>query len=204
MEHTRYISVTHRRALSVGESDAHLLPLLEPLFLIDTHMYFEERIHLFKLALALREGFVACEIGSYLGASTSFLAAAASLRKGHVHAVDTWQNDAMPHEPVENTFERFQENTRPFQHLITIHRGRADAVKDEVPAVDLLFIDGDHSYEATKVNLADYAGKLKPGGVLALHDFTYETVSRALRDTFKLETLGDLGRVLSLQALRVL
>ncbi len=203
MELTRYISVAQRRPLTLDESQAHLLPLLEPLFLIDTHMFFEERVHLFKLALALPEGFVACEIGSYLGASTAFLAAAASLRGGHVHAVDTWQNDAMPHEPAESTFERFQENTQKFQQFITTHRGQAAALKDEVPAIDLLFIDGDHSYEGTKANLTDYAGKLKPRGVLVLHDFTYATVSRAVRDSFKPDSLGDLGQVNSLQAFRV-
>ncbi len=99
-----------------------------------------------------------------------------------MHAVDTWQNDAMSDEPVEDTFERFLENTRRFRDVISVHRGRASDMKHEVPALDLLFIDGDHSYEGTKADLLDYAPKIKAGGFLVLHDFFDEPVRRALAD----------------------
>ena len=86
---SKFVRVVQRRLL-VGEgSEGYVFPLLEPLFMIDTHMTFDERLKLFGLAKSLRVEFVACEVGSYLGASTCFLAAAASLKQGHVHAVDT-------------------------------------------------------------------------------------------------------------------
>ena len=195
--------MVQRRFVTVKEPEAVLLDLIEPLFLIDTHMSFEERLQLFRLAWSLPQGFVACEIGSYLGASTAFLAAAASRKCGQVHAIDTWQNDAMRCEPTEDTFQRFEENTKPFRNFITTHRGRAEAVKDQIPPVDLLFIDGDHSYEGTKANLIDYAGKIKPGGILALHDITYDGVKRAVQDTFQPHAWIDLGIVDSLQSFRV-
>ena len=37
--------------------------------------------------------------------------------------------------------------------------------------VDLIFIDGDHSYEACKADIAAWAQIVKPGGVIAFHDF---------------------------------
>ena len=41
---SRYISVVQRRGFVVDDSQAIILPLIEPLFQIDTHMSYEERI----------------------------------------------------------------------------------------------------------------------------------------------------------------
>ena len=203
MEHyKKYVRVVRRRLLSGEAHEGYIFPLLEPLFMIDTHMTFEERLKLFGLAHSLRVEFVACEVGSYLGASTCFLAAAASLKQGHVHAVDTWKNDNMTQEPVEDTWERFVQNTDRFRMWITPHRGAAREVKDRVPRIDMLFIDGDHSYEGTLANLTDYEPKLNPGGIVAMHDFSYDTVRAAARDYFQHRKLADLGLTDSLQTFR--
>jgi predicted O-methyltransferase YrrM len=37
-------------------------------------------------------------------------------------------------------------------------------------ALDLLFVDGDHSYEGVKQDFADYAPSVRPGGLVAFHD----------------------------------
>lgn len=40
-----------------------------------------------------------------------------------------------------------------------------------VPAlVDFIFIDGDHSYEGIRRDWEDWSGKVKPSGIIALHD----------------------------------
>jgi predicted O-methyltransferase YrrM len=199
----KYISVVESRLLTVNTSEAYLLPLLEPLFAIKTHMSFEERARLFGLAMTLRTGFVACEIGSYVGSSTCFLAAAASFKQGGVHAVDTWKNDAMPNEPLEDTWDRFVQNTARFGLFITAHRGGASDVKDEVPQVDLLFLDGDHSYEGTLAHLSDYAPKIVAGGTLAVHDFDYDSVQHAVGDFFQQRPLEELDKTGSLKIFRV-
>jgi predicted O-methyltransferase YrrM len=199
----KFVSVVTRRGFGLDESQAVIFPIIEPLFRIETHMSFEERMELFRLALLLQPGFVACEIGSYLGASTAFLGAAATIRGGHVHAVDTWRNDAMPDEPGHDTFQRFLTNTRLFQHLITNHRGFAADMKDGVPEVDFLFVDGDHSYEGARADLMHYGPKIKPGGTLLLHDFQLESIRRAVEETFASESLEDIGTVHSLKAYRV-
>ena len=36
--------------------------------------------------------------------------------------------------------------------------------------LDLLFIDGDHSYEGVKADFANYSWLVRPGGLIALHD----------------------------------
>jgi predicted O-methyltransferase YrrM len=52
-----------------------------------------------------------------------------------------------------------------------------DAVRDALagwgsisPSVDLLFIDGDHSYEGVRRDAAWYMGLVRTGGVVAFHD----------------------------------
>jgi predicted O-methyltransferase YrrM len=200
----KFIRVVQRQVLIVEEGQGFFLPLMEPLFMIDTHLSFDERVQLFGLTAKLPQNFVACEIGSYVGSSTCFLAAAASLKRGHVHAVDTWKNDAMPGELVKDTWNEFQENIERFRPWITPHRGFAHEVKGEVPPCDMLFIDGDHSYEGTLANLQDYVPKLKPGAIVAMHDFDYDCVRNAMNDYFQRRPFEDLGLTQRLKAFRPL
>jgi predicted O-methyltransferase YrrM len=149
-----------------------MTPFAKHLFGIPTHMTANERLTLFQTALALPQGFSAIEIGSYLGASTAFLGFAALHRGGFVHAVDPWTNDAMGAEGERDTFGEFRRNTEPFAHFIVPHHGYSADVRAREPdlACDLLFIDGDHSYEAVVTDLKAWLPALRPGGVLAMHD----------------------------------
>ena len=83
--------------------------------------------------------------------------------------MDTWKNDAMPNEPVLDTNEAFVYNVQPFRECVSVHRGWAKDVKDETPQLDLLFVDGDHSYEAALADLDNqFAPKIVSGALLAL------------------------------------
>ncbi len=173
------IKIIHER---VVEFEPHLLAALEPLFMIPTHMTFEERLALFELAGSQRPDFIALEIGSYVGASSSFIACAASFLKGHLHCIDTWKSDAMT-EVGRDTFSEFLKNTYYYRRLITPHRGYAEDLTNETPdEVDFIFIDGDHTYEGAKQDIDNYAPKLCVGGTLALHDTTQPPVQKAFDD----------------------
>jgi predicted O-methyltransferase YrrM len=103
-------------------------------------------------------------------------------------------------EPPEDTYARFRQNTHPFRYHLTAHRGNAAVLAGNVPdGLDLLFIDGDHSYEGATADLSHYVPKLKPGGFLLMHDFTYDTVQRAARDFFGAKAPSDKGSVHSLK-----
>src|SRR5206468_472774 len=137
-------------------------------------------------------------------ASASFLAAAASLREGHVHCVDTWHNEAMSVEPLEDTFARFQANTHRFRHFLTSHRGRADQQAVDVPdGLDLLFLDGDHASEAVASDLTPYAPKVKPGGLVVLHDYNFASVSQATDVYFAGRSVLDRGLVHALKVFQL-
>jgi predicted O-methyltransferase YrrM len=158
-----------------------MTPFAQQMFAIPTHMSVNERLVLLQSALELPQGFTAVEIGSYLGASTAFLAFAALQRAGYVHAVDPWSNEAMGAEGERDTFAEFTRNTEPFKHYVVAHRGKSDEVFARSGAIpcDLLFVDGDHSYEAVCTDLRTWLPSLKPGGILAMHDIDHPPVKKA-------------------------
>jgi predicted O-methyltransferase YrrM len=56
------------------------------------------------------------------------------------------------------------------------------AVVDEAPACDLLFVDTTHSFDQTRSELAAYVWKVRPGGVILLHDTELERPEAAPHD----------------------
>ena len=107
---------------------------------IFTHLTWEERLLLYYLGLQQKPGSQFLEVGSYLGASASFLAAAARELGGgaRVHCVDTWQNEGMT-EGYRDTWEEFKTNTEPYAEMILHHRGRsvevAESYKDPLDLI---------------------------------------------------------------------
>lgn len=62
--------------------------------------------------------------------------------------------------------------------------GRIPLIADLIP--DMVFIDGDHNYEAVKRDVEFWKNRLIPGGLLCGHDFVYLPVRQAV-----LEILPD-------------
>ena len=50
-----------------------------------------------------------------------------------------------------------------------------------LPAVELLFVDGDHTYDAVKQDWQSWSGLISPGGVVGLHD-SHPTSGRPIED----------------------
>lgn len=99
------------------------------------------------------------ELGVRSGNSTSALLAAAERVDGHVWSVDI----DVPHVPG------YWSETGRWTFL------RADdldpALVELLPAeVDVLFIDTLHTYEHTRAELDLYVPRVKPGGVILMHD----------------------------------
>jgi predicted O-methyltransferase YrrM len=160
------------------------IPFYERISQIPTHMTMEEREFLYKSARDLASGSVIAEIGSYLGASACFLASGGWGRVSRVYCIDTWENDAMSEGP-RKTFDDFLENISMFKNVMVPLKGKSiEVVKLLGGPVDLLFLDGDHSYEAVVTDLKTYLPKVKAGGLLILHDWGWaEGVQRAVRQT---------------------
>ena len=89
-----------------------------------------------------------------------------------VYSVDPWERNSELHEP-----ERAWADTRV---LLDKYGDRSIMVRDysynvdmdfEDESVDFVYIDGLHTYEAVKFDIMLYWPKVKPGGVLAGHDY---------------------------------
>jgi predicted O-methyltransferase YrrM len=137
---------------------------------------------LYYLARNCPPGSNALEIGSYLGASTCYLAAGIAKINGKLFCVDTWQNETMP-DGVRDTFAEFMENTKGVRPWLRIVRMRSDQLgqTDVATPLDLVFIDGDHSYQAVRTDFQRISPWLSSGGTIVFHDsLSYEGVGRTI------------------------
>jgi predicted O-methyltransferase YrrM len=136
---------------------------------------------LLYMALRCPEGARAVEIGSYLGAATCFIAAGLFGRNGLIYCVDTWNNETMP-DGTRDTFEEFNKNIAPVSAMIrTVRKPSAELVPQDLETpLHLIFIDGDHNYEAVRSDFNIVVPLLAKDGMIALHDTWYYVGVRRL------------------------
>ena len=124
------------------------------------------------------------EVGSYKGKSSAHLAAGLKAT-ARLACVDTWTNDAMPYDSNSDVMPEFLQNTEVYREKIAVFRGTSvEIAKDWTRPIDLLFVDGDHSYEGCSSDLKAWLGFVRPGGRIAFHDSSEEGVSRAISELF--------------------
>jgi predicted O-methyltransferase YrrM len=121
---------------------------------------------------------VCVEIGSALGASASYIGMALKENgRGTLYAID-------PHEPTEwndvNAIDSLKEFTRNITTLqvheqVSVIRSYSDAAAREWKLqIDLIFIDGDHSYEGVKRDWEHFLPHIKPSGIVIFHDTMWD------------------------------
>lgn len=139
---------------------------------IPTHLTEREKLQLFLLARKA-QGECLVEIGSYLGASSSFIAAgirSSDNPNKKVYCVDTWTNIAMS-EGQRETFGEFISNTSNSRdQIVAIKSDSKEAACSFNQPVSFLFIDGDHSYEGVMADVKAWFPLLQPGAVVVFHD----------------------------------
>jgi len=142
----------------------------------------------------LGEDSVVLELGSFAGVSSELFA----LRCEKVYCVDPWCmvfDDADSPEVAElyakHPFplpsyerqkwseDRFDERCKLYDNIIKIKNfsfGAVDSIEDE--SIDLLYIDSNHDLEAVRKDILDFYPKIKMGGILAGHDYSWGGVRR--------------------------
>ncbi len=146
-----------------------------------THLTDEEKKCIYKVVSAY-DIQIAVEIGSYLGASSCFIAKAMK-KNSKLYCIDTWKNDNMINEGdnvndenliPKDTFNEFLINTKKYcKKIVPIRKWSTEAIEDLnkiEDKIDFLFIDGDHSYEGVKKDWELYSSLLKSGSLVAFHD----------------------------------
>ena len=126
----------------------------------------------------------AVEVGSFKGKSSCFLAAGLGPR-ARLSCVDTWMNNAMPYDESDDVLPHFLENTKMYRDRIDVCKGKsADVAAGWRRDIDLLFIDGDHSYEGCKTDLISWFPRVRRGGWIAFHDSGEDGVARVISEFF--------------------
>lgn len=123
------------------------------------------------------------EIGSLRGKSTCFMASALKQLDipGELHAVDLWKlggptQDVQSHgRPKQWRFFKMHVIQFGVGDIVTPHMCESTRYerkwrRDKRGQVDLLHIDGGHSYEACLADYRAWAKYVKVGGYLAMHD----------------------------------
>jgi radical SAM superfamily enzyme YgiQ (UPF0313 family) len=165
---------------------------------IYTHLTNEEKTFLKHIASKVPRDGVILEVGSYLGASACFLALGCQKKCGKVFCVDTWQNEAMS-EGERDTYEEFMENIKPYKDIITPLRGKsAEVAKKFDKKINLIFIDGDHSYKGVKADVDGWFPKLDKNAIVIFHDINWaEGVQRVVAEVVVPRAKKE-GRLLNL------
>jgi predicted O-methyltransferase YrrM len=138
---------------------------------------FQDFIKHLKATQNLSE-FVIVEIGSYTGQSTTMFADEVKI----VIAIDPFMNDYDDNDvtchsadiPTE-VYTKFLENISPYKNISHIRMTSDDAIKTlENLKVDLVYIDGVHTYDQVKKDIENYKPIIKAGGLICGHDYSNE------------------------------
>jgi predicted O-methyltransferase YrrM len=117
------------------------------------------------------------EVGSWKGLSTINMA---KNSKAKIYCVDTWEgslefplNEKLYDNTwnAKNVFDKFMSNcfhNGVLDQIVPIKSLSKDA---EVPMAEMIYIDGDHTYQGVKEDLNKYWENLKVGGVMFGDDY---------------------------------
>lgn len=111
----------------------------------------------------------AVEIGVFEGYNTAVIARAISAR-GILYAVDPFIAGRLGVCWGKWIAKREVKKGNRLARVEFVEELSADAVKRIEGDFDFVFIDGDHSLEGIRQDWADWAPRMLPGGIMALHD----------------------------------
>jgi predicted O-methyltransferase YrrM len=182
---------------------------------------YPERGYLFQLASDLPENAQVVEVGSWMGASTCFIAGGLNGAGAKIFAVDNfrglstcgedaaWYGRHFRKLGADSTLEIFRANFAALgfapraEPVVSDSLAAAQALAAKRGTIDFVFIDGDHSYEACQADIAAWAPYVKRGGTIAFHDFgsRADGVTRAIFEEIKAgrfaEIVGVAGTIIA-------
>jgi predicted O-methyltransferase YrrM len=179
-----------RRLAELRDASSEADALFEPLW---TSPFFRplqkksEMLGLLRLIQRRRPSAI-CEVGA-AGCGTTFLLTQAATSAATIIAID-----------LDFTFSRemaLKSFALPGQKLICL---RQDSHQPETVmtlknrlagcSLDVLYLDGDHSYEGVKTDFELYSPLVAPGGIIVFHDIVPDFKSR-----YGIQTSSDVGGV---------
>ena len=183
----------------------------------------EEGLFLYELTKKYCLKNFAVEVGSYCGKSACYIGQACKENKTYLMTIDHHRGSEEQQygeeyfDPDEYNYDKEIVNTLPtllkniqkfrFEEVILPIVNSSELASKEIENnIDLVFIDGSHTFESARKDYVSWKNKIRIGGILAIHDVydseveggqaPKEIYEKALSENFKL-----LKRVNSLVAL---
>ena len=183
----------------------------------------EEGLFLYELTKKYCLKNFAVEVGSYCGKSACYIGQACKENKTYLMTIDHHRGSEEQQygeeyfDPDEYNYEKEIVDTLPtllkniqkfrFEEVILPVVNSSELASKEIENnIDLVFIDGSHTFESARKDYVSWKNKIRIGGILAIHDVydseveggqaPKEIYEKALSENFKL-----LKRVNSLVAL---
>jgi predicted O-methyltransferase YrrM len=115
------------------------------------------------------------ELGTHNGMSFYVFCQAMVEQKvdGTCYAVDSWEGDDHTGAYGEDIFNQVQEHTREYYRGVSylLRMLFAEAAKQFADdSIDILHIDGLHTYEAVREDFETWYPRVRPGGIILFHD----------------------------------
>lgn len=97
------------------------------------------------------------------------------------HLIDLWASQRYHLGLKKGVEEKFSKEIQ--KGFVEIHQGMSTDLANQFPEnyFDWIYIDTDHTYQTTKSELLLYKDKMKPGGIIAGHDFVKGNMISQLR-----------------------
>ena len=128
----------------------------------------------------INDGDTIVEVGAWKGRSTSFLAVEIANSKKNIsfYVVDTWEGSVEhkidPNQyDLINLYETFINNMKPVEKYYTPLRMTSIEASEKFAdnSLSFVFLDASHEYDDVKEDIKKWMPKVKPGGILAGHDY---------------------------------
>ena len=125
---------------------------------------------------------VAVEIGGYTGTSTCMLGSLVRQRGGIYFTIDNYTE----YGTLDPTARVHMQNMMRCGIEDSIIRIFGDSHTLPWPdlLIDLLFIDGDHSFDSVTLDCERWLPRVRAGGIVLFHDYDFTTTVRPIADKF--------------------
>ena len=124
----------------------------------------------------------AIEVGRYKGGSTLVMAAAMS-GEGELWSIDIGKKETRLHQGVRSFDEQLAEKCQQYNLNANIIVGDSRIIELDTGDVDIVFIDGDHSYEGVKNDFERFGKRVRVGGAVLFDDAFAEGIFKTHTDT---------------------
>lgn len=129
---------------------------------------------------------VVVEIGSFKGKSTVAIGLGLQNNNPRIVAIDPHISN-LEHRDQRSSLFEFQRNIARagLADVVTLVVAKSQDVADGwFHPIELLWVDGDHSYEGAMADFELYAPHVVEGGIIAFHDATQDAVPRVVIKAF--------------------